>query len=634
MRRLVLIAIVLPMLAFLWVACGEDKIVTVEKEVVKEVKVPGETVIVEKVVQVEVPGETVIVEKVVEVEVPGETVIVEKVVQVEVPGETVIVEKQVVKEVEVPGETVVVEKIIEVEIIPEELAIVATAVAGQTAALTAEGAKYGGTLRVVGEGGPVSLDPGFTGLYVTSEINKHIFEQLFAWDLDFNAQPQMIGEWEVSGDQKTYTFTLREGLSFHDGGSVGPEDVKASIGRWWEKHRVGQITLDFLGGEENFQTLGARSFKLNFETPFQHVLKMWALPSNYAAIYPKRIGELTAFEDIGEANIIGTGPYKLAEWDVGNFVRLERNEAYIPRGEQPSYLAGAQIAYLDQIMILEIPSQETKVAGLQTGEWDVVDGVGLDFFESLNADPDIKIATFLHHQSELLIHTNKAPFAKKEGRQALLAALDNEALLAGLGPKELWFLCGSKYFCGTPNQSNAGIEFYNQNNPQRAANLLVEAGYTGETVVIQGRANNPLVTPIGIALAPMLERVGFVVELLSVEWGGINANIDADNWHIIPAWNALWSVGDPISDVVIAGSVNWGKWEVPNQRFIDAQLDYIKATDPDEQRALLDEIQLLYFTEIPTIWLGQWPKLFPYGTVVKNFQVPAIANYANVWVDR
>ena len=94
---------------------------TVVKEVVREVQVPGETVVVKEVVTetVEVPGETVVVEKEVvkTVEVPGETVTVEVVKEVMVPGETVVVEKEVVKTVEVPGETVVVEKQVPVEIV-------------------------------------------------------------------------------------------------------------------------------------------------------------------------------------------------------------------------------------------------------------------------------------------------------------------------------------------------------------------------------------------------------------------------------------------------------------------------------------------------------------------------------------
>ena len=95
-------------------AAASPREVVVEKEVVKTVEVPGETVVKEVIKIVEVTGETVVVEKEVikEVEVPGETVVVEKEVikEVEVPGETVVVEKEVIREVEVPGETVVVEK--------------------------------------------------------------------------------------------------------------------------------------------------------------------------------------------------------------------------------------------------------------------------------------------------------------------------------------------------------------------------------------------------------------------------------------------------------------------------------------------------------------------------------------------
>ena len=99
-------------------------------------------------------------------------------------------------------------------------------------------------------------------------------------------------------------------------------------------------------------------------------------------VYPKEITELDATKDVGVENYIGTGPYKLKKWDVGHKVVLERFEDYIPRSEPGSFLAGAQISYFDEIELLEIPAEETKIAGLKTGEWDVVD------------DPDVPTVHF------------------------------------------------------------------------------------------------------------------------------------------------------------------------------------------------------------------------------------------------
>ena len=195
-------------------ACGAG-----ETEVVE---VPGETVVVEKVVEVEVPGETVVVEKEVvrEVEVAGETVVVEKVVEVEVPGETVVVEKVV--EVEVPGETVVVE----VEKVQVEEKIIK-----EREIITTE-PKYGGTLRVVAQGSFSSLDPLPLPAVISVHTSVHVYEHLFAWDFNLNPQPQLVDTWSISDDNMTYTFTLRDGITFHNGDTVTSDDVIASINRW------------------------------------------------------------------------------------------------------------------------------------------------------------------------------------------------------------------------------------------------------------------------------------------------------------------------------------------------------------------------------------------------------------------
>ena len=81
----------------------------------------------------------------------------------------------------------------------------------------------------------------------------------------------------------------------------------------------------------------------------------------------------------------------LENWEVGNRVILKRYEDYVPRSDPSSNFAGAQIPYVDRIIWLEIPSEETKIAGLKTGEWDIVDGASLDYFPELEAHPEIGV---------------------------------------------------------------------------------------------------------------------------------------------------------------------------------------------------------------------------------------------------
>ena len=145
-----------------------------------------------------------VVEKVVEV---VKEVEVEKVVEKEVVKEVEVekvVEKEVVKEVEV-------EKVVEKEVVKEVEAKLSPAMA-------LEAARYGGDLKVVAQSSIKSLDCDFTSAYVCGAVHLHYQEGLLAYDNDFNPRPQLIEDWSVSGDGLTYTFTLREGPTFHGRG--------------------------------------------------------------------------------------------------------------------------------------------------------------------------------------------------------------------------------------------------------------------------------------------------------------------------------------------------------------------------------------------------------------------------------
>src|SRR6266487_4394834 len=84
------------------------------------------------------------------------------------------------------------------------------------------------------------LDPITTTAYITRNHGYMIYDTLFATDAKFQVQPQMVDKFELSKDQLTYTFTLRDGLKFHDGQPVQSADCIASIDRWSKRDALGQ----------------------------------------------------------------------------------------------------------------------------------------------------------------------------------------------------------------------------------------------------------------------------------------------------------------------------------------------------------------------------------------------------------
>ncbi len=100
------------------------------------------------------------------------------------------------------------------------------------------------TLRFIPQADLRSIDPVWTTAYVTRNFGYLVFDTLFALDKNFHPQPQMVDHWKVSDDKLTYTFTLRDGLKWHDGQPVRAADCVASIERWGKRDPFGQKMME------------------------------------------------------------------------------------------------------------------------------------------------------------------------------------------------------------------------------------------------------------------------------------------------------------------------------------------------------------------------------------------------------
>ena len=617
------------------------KEVPVEKEVIKEVmvEVPGETVVVEKEVirEVEVPGETVVVEKVVvkEVEVPVERLVtVEKEVIKEVPVEKiVVVEKEVIREVEVAGETVVVEKevIREVEVPGETVVVVKEVI--KEVVVQATPTVPGGTLRVTSQASIGTLDQVWTTAYVTAAVAVHMHERMFEWDEDLFPKPQVLESWDVSGDGKTYTFTTRDNLTFHDGAEVTSDDAIASLKRQMEgSHWAPNVMVDF-AQDPPFQKVDKKTFQLLLADPFGQVVGTFSAPWGGGPILPKKLADTPASEKLTE--FTGSGSYELEKWEVGHQIVLKRYEDYVPRDEPGSYLAGAQNAYSDRIIWLEVPDEETKMAGLETGEWDIVDGASLDFFKRARINPDLTVRVYKPgHRSVLVFNQIDPPFVNQKVRQALQAGLNIAAIMAAMGDSELWGLCPALFHCGTPLESDVGADLYNENDPVRAQQLLDDSGYTGEPIVFLSPNDYATITPIGLATKPLLEEMGFTVEFPTYDWATLVTRLRfKENWNLFTSWIAHWSEGgDPLRVGFLFPE--GGPANPQHGGYKDLILEYATALDLTAKRAAIDKIQALWYEDVPMIYLGTWFSIFPASRDVKNFDVVAFPVYSNVWLDR
>src|SRR6201997_1681511 len=232
------------------------------------------------------------------------------------------------------------------------------------------------------------IDPLFTTAYITRDHGYMVFDTLLATDSNFKVQPQMA-DWKVSDDKLTYTFTLRDGLKWHDGSPVTAEDCAASLKRWGKNDNMGQKLMDFTA---SIEAPDAKSIVLKLKEPYGLVLESIAKMSSYVPfMMPKRLAETPADKQIPEQ--IGSGPFKFvqSEFQPGVKAVYEKNRDYIPRKEPASWTAGGKIAKVDRVEWITMPDAQTTVNALQSGDIDFLEITPWDLLPVLSANNDIKI---------------------------------------------------------------------------------------------------------------------------------------------------------------------------------------------------------------------------------------------------
>jgi peptide/nickel transport system substrate-binding protein len=208
------------------------------------------------------------------------------------------------------------------------------------------------------------IDPGMTTAYITRDHGYMVYDTLLATDSHFKIQPQMA-DWKVSDDKLTYTFTLRDGLKWHDGTPVTAEDCVASLKRWGKADGMGQKLMDFTA---SLEATDAKTITLKLKEPYGLVLESIGKPSSLVPfMMPKRLAETPPGTPIPEQ--IGSGPFKFvkAEFQPGVKVVYEKNADYVPRKEPPSWTSGAKVVKVDRVEWITMADAQTAVNALQSG---------------------------------------------------------------------------------------------------------------------------------------------------------------------------------------------------------------------------------------------------------------------------
>ncbi|MBA4329140.1 MAG: peptide ABC transporter substrate-binding protein, partial [Polaromonas sp.] len=380
------------------------------------------------------------------------------------------------------------------------------------------------TLKVVPHSNITILDPVWTTAFVTRNHGYMIYDTLFGTDLEGKVKPQMVDTWTASKDNKVWTFTLREGLEFHDGKPVTSEDVVASLKRWASRDSFGGVMAKSLA---SYETPNAKTFVIKFNQPFGVMLEALGKPSsNVPFIMPARIAATPGSEQIKEN--IGSGPYKFvtAEYKPGEKLVYVKNDKYKPRSEAPNGTTGGKNVYLDRVEWIIIRDPQTQFNALIAGEVDLIEQPAFEQYASLKAAKDVQIVDAQPAGLQYIFRFNHlhAPFDNVKIRQAAMVAMGQEAFLkTQVGAPGMYKFCKSIFPCGTPYASdNAGI-YTGMANPAKAKQMLAEAGYKGEPVVLMRPTDLASIAKLPLVAKQQLEAAGFKVDMQQSDWSTLLA---------------------------------------------------------------------------------------------------------------
>lgn len=466
-------------------------------------------------------------------------------------------------------------------------------------------------LRFVPQGNLNNPDPVWTTTTIARNHGLMIWDTLYAVTSQLEPRPQMVEGDEVRDDGRTWRFTLRDGLAFHDREPVRAADCIASIQRWGKRRGFGQR---FLAQTAELRAVSDRVFEIRMTRPFP--LMREAL-SDSCFVMPERVAKTSAFEQI--TDYTGSGPFRFVrdEWISGSQAIYARNERYVPRQEPPDAASGGKVAHFDRVEWRIVPDPSTAAAALQAGEVDWVENPLFDLLPQLRAAKGVRVLTNDHIGAVAMVAINHLhpPFDNPKLRRALLPAIDQQAFMeAAYGDETALYRTGVGVFTpGLPMANTAGLEALTR--PRDAAlakRLVAESGYAGEPVVLMSPSDYPDQQAYSQVIRDLMVQLGMTVDYVSMDWGTLvqrrasREPPDKGGWGMFCTTYEGLSVANPATHLPMRGNGPDGWFGWPTDAPMEAMRDeWFDAPDEAAQRAICERMQVHAFETVPFYPVGQ-----------------------------
>ncbi|MEO4055465.1 ABC transporter substrate-binding protein [Solibacillus sp. CAU 1738] len=463
----------------------------------------------------------------------------------------------------------------------------------------------------------VSLDPAIVTDGESFKVTQNVFETLLNFGpQDTTIQPGLAKTWEVSSDGLSYTFTLEEGVKFHDGTDFNAEAVIKNVNRW----KAGTAE-DFYYFNSMFKAEGTdiiTDVKADGDYKVIFTLSRPQAPFlKNIAMSPFGIASPTAFEAAGDAfgdKPVGTGPFKFVEWKRNDSITIEKFEDYWEEG----------LPKLDKVIFRSIPDNSARLNALNAGEIDLADGINPSDGKGIEANSALQLIERPSMNIGYLGLTNtRKPFDNVLVRQAVNYAINKQGIVDA-------FFEGRAQVAKNPMPPS--ISGYNDEvepypyDPEKAKALLAEAGYDGAPIELWAMPVPRPYMPDGAKVAEViqknLEDVGIPSKIVTFEWATYlekTKNGEADAFML--GWTGDNGDADnfiyTLLDKDNIGSNNYAYYS--NDKVHDLLIAAQSETDENVRIDLYKQAQVIIHEDAPWVPLAHSTPLLAAKAEVKGF---------------
>ena len=492
--------------------------------------------------------------------------------------------------------------------------------------------RSGGTFTFAQEANVNSLDEMTSGTISTHDVALNFYEELMTRDERNRPILDLASALDESADHLTYRFTLRSGVTFHNGKKMTSADVVASFERY---KRVGLLRSLF------------------------EVVAAWEAPDadhftiRLKAASPTFIDQLSSFnspvviapaehKDDGPQQLrpVGTGPWRIEEFVPGSHTAFRRHDGYAPNTQfdiRDGY-GGYKQACLDKVVFRVVTEPGARVAGLKTGEFQGVEDVPTKSLPELKADRAIVLIPLENWWIQIAVpNLSNPPTDNLEFRRAVQAVLDMDEIMEAATDGNYRLNVGFQY----PYQASytdAGRETYNIKDPARAKSHLAASGYKGEPVVLLTSKDYPAMYNAALVMSEHMKSIGINAQLKVTDWPTSTqmAQKPDTGWNFYyTGWGTPTAIGalNVMQNLGSSYAMHMPRPNELDQDMLAAFRDMANLPNAEGRQTAFARMQKIALEKVYSVPFGSLTKVQAVRANVKGFAPARIPRLSNIWLE-